>query len=116
MAPALERLWCDAGQHHWMRPRKRGAKPNGCAKHGGPRPRTTTLEGDLYAVALKVALEDPDRLTRAAAGTLMRELADTMRQPRSAYGEPRDAFPSLRSAICQALDHRIYGPDHHQDV
>jgi hypothetical protein len=109
--PTLERLWCRAGRHAWYRSRRTGPKPHGCPEHGGPIPPGTALAGDLYSAALTVALdpnEHPD--DRKAAGALMHDLADTMRRPAEIpRGRHTDAFPSLREAICQALDHRIYG-------
>lgn len=31
---AEQRLWCEAGQHHWTRPARRGRKPSSCPQHG----------------------------------------------------------------------------------
>lgn len=28
-----QRLWCEAGQHHWMRPARRGRRPRSCPEH-----------------------------------------------------------------------------------
>lgn len=58
-------LWCELGEHHWERPRKRGRKPINCPEHqpvaiDQPAKISVVSRGDALAKAREVRVSRSD--------------------------------------------------------